>query len=68
MELRLSGVNKNYSSEKTLKMEQITYILNVIMKSFIHVWPYLLITIPLAVWVNLSDFSKHFDSIMTKSH
>jgi uncharacterized membrane protein YraQ (UPF0718 family) len=48
-------------------MEQITYILNFIMKSFIHVWPYLLITIPLAVWVNLSDFSKHFHSIMTKS-
>jgi len=48
-------------------MEQIIYILNFIMKSFIHVWPYLLITIPLAVWVNLSDFSKHFHSIMTKS-
>ena len=48
-------------------MEQITYILNFIMKSFIHVWPYLLITIPLAVWVNLSDFSKHFQSIMTQS-
>ena len=28
-------------------MEQITYILNFILKSFIHVWPYLLVTIPL---------------------
>lgn len=48
-------------------MEQITYILDFILKSFIHVWPYLLVTIPLAVWMNLSDFSKHFKTIMTKS-
>ncbi|HLN74743.1 MAG: permease [Methylococcaceae bacterium] len=48
-------------------MEQITYILNFIIQSFIHVWPYLLITIPLAVWVNLSDFSRHFKTLMTKS-
>lgn len=48
-------------------MEQITFILTFILNSFIHVWPYLLITIPLAVWVKLSDFSKHFHSIMTKS-
>lgn len=48
-------------------MEQITYILNFILKSFLHVWPYLLITFPLAVWMNLSDFSKHFDSVMSKS-
>jgi uncharacterized membrane protein YraQ (UPF0718 family) len=53
--LRLSDDNKIYSSEKTFKMEQITYILNFILKSFIHVWPYLLVTIPLAVWMNLSD-------------
>ena len=48
-------------------MDQIIYILNFIVKSFLHVWPYLLVTIPLAVWVNLSDFSKHFQSIMTRS-
>jgi uncharacterized membrane protein YraQ (UPF0718 family) len=48
-------------------MEQITYILNFILKSFISVWPYLLVTIPLAVWVNLSDFSKQFKTVMTKS-
>jgi len=48
-------------------MEQIIYILNFVLKSFIHVWPYLLITIPLAVWMNLSDFSKHFKSILSKS-
>ena len=48
-------------------MEQITYTLNFILKSFISVWPYLLVTIPLAVWVNLSDFSKQFKTVMTKS-
>lgn len=48
-------------------MEQISYILNFILKSFIHVWPYLLVTIPLAVWMNLSDFSKYFKTIMNKS-
>ena len=48
-------------------MEQITYILNFILQSFLHVWPYLLVTIPLAVWMNLSDFSKYFKAIMTKS-
>ncbi|MBL7966563.1 MAG: permease [Prolixibacteraceae bacterium] len=48
-------------------MEQIYYILNFILKSFIHVWPYLLVTIPLAVWMNMSDYSKHFKKVMTKS-
>lgn len=48
-------------------MEQITYILKFILQSFLHVWPYLLVTIPLAVWMNLSDFSKYFKAIMTKS-
>lgn len=48
-------------------MEQITYIFNFIVQSFLHVWPYLLITIPLAVWINLSDFSRHFKSLMTRS-
>ncbi|HAH23757.1 MAG TPA: hypothetical protein DCL77_08370 [Prolixibacteraceae bacterium] len=65
--MRLSGVINFYSSGETLKMEQITFILTFILKSFIHVWPYLLVTIPLAVWVKLSDFSKHFHSIMTRS-
>jgi uncharacterized membrane protein YraQ (UPF0718 family) len=48
-------------------MEQVIYILNFMLKSFIHVWPYLLITIPLAVWVNLSDFSRHFKTLMSQS-
>lgn len=48
-------------------MEQITYIFNFILKSFLHVWPYLVVTIPLAVWMNLSDFSRHFKTVMSKS-
>lgn len=48
-------------------MEQISYILNFIVKAFIHVWPYLLVTIPLAVWMNMSDFSKYFKAIMNRS-
>jgi hypothetical protein len=48
-------------------MEQITYILDFILTSIIHVWPYLLVTIPLAVWMNLSDYSKYFKVVMTKS-
>lgn len=48
-------------------MEQISYILNIIVKAFIHVWPYLLVTIPLAVWMNMSDFSKYFKAIMNRS-
>ncbi|HET6559135.1 MAG TPA: permease [Prolixibacteraceae bacterium] len=48
-------------------MEQITYILTFVFQSFLHVWPYLLITIPLAVWMNLSDFSRHFKTLMSQS-
>lgn len=48
-------------------MEQVIYILNFMLNSFLHVWPYLLITIPLAVWVNLSDFSRHFKALMSRS-
>lgn len=48
-------------------MEQITYILDFILTSIIHVWPYLLVTIPLAVWMNLSDYSKYFKVVMSKS-
>jgi len=39
-------------------MEQVTKILIFIVNSFIHIWPYLLITIPLAVAINLSGASR----------
>ena len=37
----------------------ITQILNYVVDSFIHTWPYLLITIPIAVAVNMSGASKY---------
>lgn len=40
-------------------MEQVLRITEFVVKSFIHIWPYLLITIPLAVIINLSGLSKH---------
>ncbi len=40
-------------------MEQISLIIDFVVKSFIHIWPYLLITIPLAVIAKLSGISKY---------
>jgi hypothetical protein len=34
-------------------------IIDFIVKSFIHVWPYLLLSIPLAVGVKMSGASRH---------
>ena len=44
-------------------MEQFSRILIFIVNSFIHIWPYLLITIPIAVVINLSGASKHIQRI-----
>jgi len=41
--------------------EQITQIADFIVKAFIHIWPYLLITIPISVAVNMSGASKHIN-------
>jgi hypothetical protein len=41
--------------------EQITTIVDFVANSFLHVWPYLLITIPLAVAVRMSGASKHIN-------
>ena len=40
-------------------IEEIVKILNFIGQAFIHIWPYLVITIPLAVAVKLSGASKY---------
>ena len=40
-------------------LDQIIEILDYVVESFIHIWPYLLITIPIAVAVNMSGASKH---------
>ena len=39
-------------------MEQVIKIAEFIIASFVHIWPYLIITIPLAVLIRLSDISK----------
>ncbi|NQU29832.1 MAG: permease [Anaerolineae bacterium] len=39
--------------------DQILTILDYVVESFIHIWPYLLVTIPIAVAVNMSGASKH---------
>ena len=38
---------------------EIFKIIDFMMKAFIHIWPYLVITIPIAVAVNMSGASKH---------
>lgn len=40
-------------------LEQITQISNFIIDSFFHIWPYLLVTIPLAVVVQMSGASRY---------
>ena len=39
-------------------LDQISSIVNFIVAAFLHIWPYLLVTIPLAVAVNLSGASR----------
>jgi uncharacterized membrane protein YraQ (UPF0718 family) len=40
-------------------LDQILTIINSIVAAFLHIWPYLLVTIPLAVAVQMSGASKH---------
>jgi uncharacterized membrane protein YraQ (UPF0718 family) len=47
-------------------MDQILKIADFIIKSFIHIWPYLLVTIPLAVVINLSGASKYINRAFSK--
>ncbi len=41
--------------------DQISTIISFIVTAFVHIWPYLLITIPLSAAVNLSGASKHIN-------
>ncbi len=41
--------------------DQITTIIQFIVGAFLHIWPYLLVTIPLAVAVNMSGASKYIN-------
>lgn len=47
-------------------MEQILKIANFILDSFIHIWPYLIITIPLAVIVQISGAAKFINIALSK--
>ena len=47
-------------------MEQLIKITEFVFNSFIHIWPYLVITIPIAVFVKLSGASKHISNALSK--
>lgn len=47
-------------------MEQVVKILVFVGDSLIHIWPYLLVTIPISVLVKLTDVSKHIKTIAGK--
>jgi uncharacterized membrane protein YraQ (UPF0718 family) len=48
-------------------MEQITKIAVYIFESFLHIWPYLLITVPLAVAVKLTNISKFINRALSQN-
>lgn len=48
-------------------MEQIFKIAGFILDSFVHIWPYLIITIPIAVAVQLSGAAKFINKALTKN-
>ncbi len=48
-------------------MEQIIKISNFILASFVHIWPYLLITIPLAVLVKMSGAANNINKVLRKN-
>jgi len=48
-------------------MEHVLKIAKFILDSFIHIWPYLLITIPIAVFVRLSDMSTHINKALGRN-
>lgn len=45
-------------------LDDIYQILELVSNSFLSVWPYLLLTIPLSVFVQISGFSKHINSAL----
>ncbi|SDL55848.1 hypothetical protein SAMN04488034_10545 [Salinimicrobium catena] len=47
-------------------MEEIIKISEFILNSFIHIWPYLLITIPIAVGVQISGAAKYINQAFSK--
>ena len=48
-------------------MEQIIKIAEFIINSFVHIWPYLLVTIPLAVIVQITGAAKFINKAFSKN-
>lgn len=46
-------------------MEQISNIASFVLDSFIHIWPYLIITIPLAVFTRMSGASRYINKVFS---
>lgn len=46
-------------------MEQISNIASFVFDAFIHIWPYLIITIPLAVFTRLSGASRYINKVFS---
>ena len=44
--------------------QQIMAIANFVLESFLHIWPYLLVTIPIAVAVRMSGASKYITAAL----
>ncbi len=53
--------------EKSFTMEQLINIGKYILDSFIHIWPYLLITIPLSAGIRFLGVSSKINKIFSKS-
>jgi hypothetical protein len=47
-------------------MQELLRIADFIWKSIVHVWPYILITVPIAVGINMSGASKYISKVFNK--
>lgn len=45
-------------------LTELNFIFNFVLEAFLHIWPYLLITIPIAVAVNMSGAAKYIDGAL----
>ncbi|MCK5368993.1 MAG: permease [Cyclobacteriaceae bacterium] len=53
------SIARNYLNLNLLKDSEIIKIMDFMINAFVHIWPYLVITIPIAVAVNMSGAYKH---------
>ena len=55
----LFGISGNTIIGELKMTDEIVKIMDFMIDAFVHIWPYLVITIPIAVAVNMSGASKH---------